>query len=215
MDRGPFLRLVVQKRCPSKLGNFSPVSHHIVQTCPVKEIWWSRNGSIWVTKKKKGRDAHSLWHCVCDDCFVSCPTNMRRLLQDSRLRVVECTRSSLMVAAFVTVRVLRTRNQLPNDVLLFWALFGFSMLHAKEFTPAWSLEVHLLTHQFFRLMFVDLLACRRLRAQASCDTVHLGSGVRDTNMSHIQDWPHCKAGIQSLNKLRPLGLCTGYIIHKS
>ena len=41
----PFSRLVVQKRYPSKLGNFYVVSYHIGQTCSVKEFWCSRNGA--------------------------------------------------------------------------------------------------------------------------------------------------------------------------
>ena len=60
MERGPFfLRLVVQKRYPSKLHNFSSFSYHIGGTCPVvKDCWWSRNGAFFgETDKKSPRRA--------------------------------------------------------------------------------------------------------------------------------------------------------------
>ena len=38
----PFLRLVAQKRYPSKLCHFQCFSYHIGETCLVKEFSWSR-----------------------------------------------------------------------------------------------------------------------------------------------------------------------------
>ena len=52
----PFLRLVLQNRYPSTLGNVYALWYHIRQTCPVKECWGSRNGAFFGTRR--GRDAH-------------------------------------------------------------------------------------------------------------------------------------------------------------
>ena len=49
--RSLILRLVVQKRYSSKLGNFCVFSYHIGQTCAVKEFSWSRNGALRGTTK--------------------------------------------------------------------------------------------------------------------------------------------------------------------
>ena len=49
----PFLRLVAQKRYPSKLCNFLCSSYHIGETCLVKEYSWSRNGAFLGDQKKK------------------------------------------------------------------------------------------------------------------------------------------------------------------
>ena len=51
----PLLRLIAQKRYPSKLHNFLCFSCHIGRTCPVKEFSWSRNSAFFGTKKRPRR----------------------------------------------------------------------------------------------------------------------------------------------------------------
>ena len=54
-ERGACLRLVVQKRYPSKWRNFYVIPHHIGQSCPDKEFRWSRNGAFFGTTKRPRR----------------------------------------------------------------------------------------------------------------------------------------------------------------
>ena len=55
---------------------FNVFSHHLGQTCTVKEFWWSRNGAFLGTPQKKGRDAH---------LQVTCALSQRKLYCTARI----------------------------------------------------------------------------------------------------------------------------------
>ena len=65
MERGPFFCVLSYKNdIRQNVANFCVFSHHIGQTSPIKECWWSRNGAFFEEffEKKKKATTHVPGH---------------------------------------------------------------------------------------------------------------------------------------------------------